>query len=308
MCTAGFWPFMEGSVKAQRALGRSYLASILLIGGCSVYESSLLGGPAEPPSAGSGGVAGDGGSSAGRGGRGGSGAGTDSGSGGLNSGGTDVGHAGESSTSAGANAAGEGGAGACVPETPEQYCSRLGLDCGTVDGTDHCGNAITGADCGTCSGLRTCGGGDLANVCGALTDPALGGNATASSLMFTHEDASMAFDLDITSKWYAGDGNTTGWLAYQFSGTESHVVKSYSVTSANDVPQRDPADWQLQGSDDGSSWTTVDQQSARVFANRRQTVNYSCANTTAYRWYRLLITANSGGSGLQLSELVLYAN
>lgn len=297
---------MEGSVKAQRALGRSYLVSILLIGGCSVYESSLLGGPTDPPSAGSGGDAGDGGSSAGSGSAGSAGTRPDSGNGGL--GGTEVGHAGESSTSAGASTAGEGGAPACVPETPEQYCSRLGLDCGTVDGTDHCGNAITGVDCGTCSGLRTCGGGDRANVCGALTDPALGGIATASSVMFTHEDGSKAFDLDITSKWYAGDANTTGWLAYQFPGTESHVVKSYSVTSANDVPQRDPADWQLQGSDNGSSWTTVDQQSARVFANRRQTVIYSCANTTAYRWYRLNITANSGGSGLQLSELVLYAN
>ena len=145
-------------------------------------------------------------------------------------------------------------------------------------------------------------------MCGALTDPALGGTATASTVMFSAEDGSKAFDLDITTKWYAGDGNATGWLAYQFPGTDAHVVTSYSITSGNDVPERDPTAWELQGSNDGSSWVMVDQRSAQVFAQRRLTSPYTCANTTAYRWYRLLITANDGGTSLQLSELALYAN
>lgn len=197
---------------------------------------------------------------------------------------------------------------ACVPETPEEFCSRVGTDCGVVDGTDNCGNAVEGADCGTCTGFRTCGGAAQANVCGALTDPALGGTGTASSSMFSHEGGSEAFDLDITSKWFAGDGNPTGWLAYQFAETETHVVTSYSLTSANDVPERDPSAWELQGSDDGSSWVTIDERSTEVFATRRQTNSYTCANTTAYGWYRLLVTANGGADSLQLSELVLYGD
>ena len=283
-----------------------YLASILLVGGCSVYDSRLLGAAAGgASSAGSGGEGGDAGSVAGKSGSAGS-AGTDGGSSGATGGSGS--QAGESTTAGETGSAGEGGATTCVPEAPAEFCARLGKDCGSVDGTDNCGNAVTAAECGTCSGLRTCGGGDQANVCGALTDPALGGIATASTVMFSHEDGSHAFDLDITTKWYAGDANATGWLAYQFAGTEQHVVKSYSVTSANDVPQRDPAAWELQGSNDGVGWTMVDTQTAQLWSGRRETLSYTVANTTAYRQYRLFITANSGGSSLQLSELVLYAN
>ncbi len=207
---------------------------------------------------------------------------------------------------AGSELGGEGGTPACLPESPAEFCTRVGNNCGSVSGTDNCGTALVGIDCGTCTGFRKCGGAGQDNVCGALTDPALGGVATASSVMFIAENGSKAFDLDTTTKWYGGDNNTTGWLAYQFPGTTSHVVTSYSVTSANDVPTRDPSAWQLQGSNDGAAWSPIDQQSAQVFATRRQTNPYSCGNTTAYRWYRLLITANTGASSLQLAELALY--
>lgn len=207
---------------------------------------------------------------------------------------------------AGAESGGEGGAPACVPESPAEFCTRVGKDCGSVSGTDNCGTALVDVSCGTCGAFRKCGGAGRDNVCGALTDPALGGVATASSVMSIAENGSKAFDLDASTKWYAGDNNTTGWLAYQFPGTTSHVVTAYSVTSANDVPTRDPSAWQLQGSNDGAAWNPVDQQASQAFSTRRQTIPYACANTTAYRWYRLLITANRGASSLQLAELTLY--
>ena len=47
-----------------------------------------------------------------------------------------------------------------------------------------------------------------------------------------------------------------------------------------------------------------------MFANRGQTNTYACANSTAYAYYRLNITANYGGSGynLQLAEMGLYSS
>jgi len=297
-------------LKAQRrADGGTHLAWFFLAWGCTVYQPNLLSDRAGSSSGGTTAGAGEAGSGGGKLAAAGS-AGTanesGSASGGAGRGGS--GDAGESSASAGTETAGDGGEVACVSETPAEFCTRLGKDCGPVDGTDNCGNAVVAADCGSCSGFEKCGGGDEESVCGTLTDPALGGTATASSVMYNHEDGSKGFDLDITTKWFAGDGNALGWLAYQFPGTTSHVVKSYSVTSGNDVPTRDPADWELQGSDDGTTWVTVDQRAAQAFAARRQTNSYTCANTTPYNWYRLLVTANSGGTSLQLSELVLYAN
>jgi hypothetical protein len=196
----------------------------------------------------------------------------------------------------------------CVSETVSEFCARVGKNCDPVHGIDNCGNAVTQANCGSCQGFTICAGGGQENVCGSLTDPALGGIATASSVGSLGEDGSKAFDANASTKWYGGDNNKTGWLAYQFPGSASHVVHSYSVTSANDVPTRDPKDWQLQGSNDGGTWITVDQRSGQAFANRFQTSSYMCSNSTAYHLYRLLITANSGATSLQLAELVLYGN
>jgi hypothetical protein len=219
-----------------------------------------------------------------------------------------LGGAGESSTSAGAAIGGEAGAPACVPETTAALCKRIGKDCDSVDATDNCGTAVVAVSCGTCVGFKMCGGSGQDNVCGALTDPALGGVATASSVGSIAENGSKAFDLNVNTKWFAGDASATGWLAYQFPGTTSHVVHSYSITSANDVPERDPTAWQLQGSNDGGTWVTVDQRTAQVFAARHQTNPYTCSNLTPYRWYRLLITANGGAPALQLAELALYGD
>lgn len=242
--------------------------------------------------------------------------------GGGGSGGTNVGAAGvggdprpaggspddTSAGAAGVAGAPDGGATACLPETVAQFCKSVGKDCDLVNGTDNCGAAVVGANCGSCQGLKLCGGAGKDNVCGALTDPTAGGMATASSVGSIGENGSKAFDLSVNTKWFGGDLNKTGWLAYQFAGTTAHVVHSYSITSANDVPGRDPSDWQLQGSNNGSTWVMVDQQTAQVFAARLQTKSYTCANSTAYRWYRLLVTANSGANELQLAELTLYGN
>jgi hypothetical protein len=214
---------------------------------------------------------------------------------------------GDAPATGGTPAGGEGGALQCVPETEAQFCKRLGKDCGSVNGTSNCGDAMVGVKCGTCQGFKQCAGAGVDNVCGVLTDPTQGGVATASSVGSIGENGQQAFDLNTATKWYNGDNQGgAGWIAYQFAGLASHVVTSYSVTSANDVPQRDPVAWELQGSNNGGTWVLVDSRSAVTFAARYQTNSYKCANSVAYRWYRLFITANAGANSLQLAELALY--
>ncbi|HVY32222.1 MAG TPA: discoidin domain-containing protein [Polyangiaceae bacterium] len=301
----------------------------MLVWGCAVYDDGLRSGGAGAPSsagAGAGAVGGEAGSGAGgigagsgaspvagdnaNGARAGSGGtGGTGGTGAVSGGDAAVSGGGDGSALAGAPAGGEGGAAQCVPETASEFCKRLGKDCGSVDGANNCGDPMKGVKCGTCQGFKQCGGAGEANVCGALTDPTQGGVATASSVWSIAEDGQKAFDLSTSTKWYNGDNNGgTGWLAYQFAGLASHVVTSYSVTSANDVPQRDPTAWELQGSNNGGTWAVVDQRTGVTFAARLQTNSYTCANSVAYRWYRLFITGNAGATSLQLAELVLYGN
>jgi putative alpha-1,2-mannosidase len=75
------------------------------------------------------------------------------------------------------------------------------------------------------------------------------------------------------------------------------------MTSANDVPERDPKNWTLDGSPDGTNWTTVDTQTDQSFPDRGVTKVYPLTNTQAYQYYRLNVTANSGAPIVQLAEL-----
>jgi F5/8 type C domain len=108
-------------------------------------------------------------------------------------------------------------------------------------------------------------------------------------------------DGDVGTKWLVFQ--PTGWVRFELA--EPVAVVRYALSSANDAPTRDPRDWTLQGSQDGQVWTTLDTRLGEVFTERLQTKVYEVANTTAYRFYRLEVTANSGASILQLAEVQL---
>jgi RHS repeat-associated protein len=105
-------------------------------------------------------------------------------------------------------------------------------------------------------------------------------------------------DGDAATKWLVF--SSTGWVGYWLSAPLA--VVRYALTSANDFPERDPRDWQLQGSQDGQAWTTLDSRSGELFSARFQRKEYSFQNTTGYRSYRLNITRNNGGSIVQLAD------
>ena len=99
-----------------------------------------------------------------------------------------------------------------------------------------------------------------------------------------------AFDQNTGTGWfYKG---ATGWLQYDLGHTER--VESYTIRSASGLAARDPKDWQLQGSNDGSTWTTLDTQSNQAFARRFELKTYVIADPGLYRYYRLEVTANNG--------------
>jgi len=133
------------------------------------------------------------------------------------------------------------------------------------------------------------------NVSGKVVDvQARGDNAP-------NEAKAKAVDGDVQTKWL--DFSSTSWLQVKLS--EPVKVVDYALTSANDSPGRDPQDWNLQGSNDGQSWTTLDTQTGQDFGGRFETKEYRIANTTAYAYYRLNVTKNHGDGIIQLAELQL---
>ncbi len=143
----------------------------------------------------------------------------------------------------------------------------------------------------------------------ALENRATGGIPSASSdNSGGGEGADKAFDGTTSTKWFTGSGaGSVGWLQYDFGAGVKWVVTRYDLSSANDEPTRDPRDWQFQGSNDGTSWTTLDTQTGQSWASRFLTKQYSVTTPGPYQYYRLNITANNGAGDIQLSEMALYA-
>lgn len=148
-----------------------------------------------------------------------------------------------------------------------------------------------------------------------LTDPAAnqqGGRAFASSELNPQESAAKAFEHGSRGKWFAELPADGAWLGYSFDG-EGYPIRGYSIISGNDCQDRDPAAWQLQASNDGETWTTLDTRKDQLFPERFMMRTYPVPLTRAFRMYRLMITANvgsehqnRGGRRVQLSELRLY--
>ncbi|MEU8576301.1 GH92 family glycosyl hydrolase [Streptomyces asoensis] len=107
-------------------------------------------------------------------------------------------------------------------------------------------------------------------------------------------------DGEAGTKWLAFA--STGWV--EFDLAEPARVTTYALTSANDFAERDPADWTLSGSVDGTSWTSLDTRSGESFAQRFQSRTFTVAGTPAeYRHFRLEVTRNHGAAILQLADV-----
>lgn len=119
-----------------------------------------------------------------------------------------------------------------------------------------------------------------------------------------NEDYPKLIDNNSQTKYYRS-GRTGLWVQYQ--STVAAIVTYYTITSANDVPTRDPKNWTLSGSNDGTNWTVIDSRSDEVFATRLLKKTYLINNNSAaYSYYRLTITANNGHTGTQFAEWELF--
>ena len=114
------------------------------------------------------------------------------------------------------------------------------------------------------------------------------------------EGSNKLIDDNVNSKLYLG-AYTSDWWAQQ-TFTEARKVNKYKITSGNDAPDRDPKNWTLSGSNDGTTWEVLDTKTDVTFSNRNQTIEYSFENETPYLHYRLNITALLGGGAMQFSE------
>lgn len=126
--------------------------------------------------------------------------------------------------------------------------------------------------------------------------------AATSSTNYGSEPPGNAFDGSATTYWTT-DGVSSGWLRAQLA---SAVVETqYKITRRDDLPNRNPKTWTFEGSNDGSTWTVLDTQTNITWPTSGETKTFTFANSTAYSYYRLNISANNGDTYLSVAELAL---
>jgi hypothetical protein len=101
---------------------------------------------------------------------------------------------------------------------------------------------------------------------------------------------------------------TTPWIQIHTSSghvaKQYNLVKAFNTNSGSVLSDRSPSGWTLKGSNDGSSWTTLDTQSSVTWSTSDYvTKSYSFTNTNSYSYYRLEVTGNNGGSYTSIGEL-----
>jgi hypothetical protein len=144
---------------------------------------------------------------------------------------------------------------------------------------------------------------------------------SASGSSYPYNNAAIrAIDGNPITKYENTGGARSGLILVPVSGAS--VVKSFTITSAPDRPQNDPASWELYGTNDAvistenstgsaENWTLIGSGTIAV-PTARQTVSAAVpvTNTTSYTAYRIIFpdlkNDPAAATSLQFSEIQLY--
>lgn len=146
------------------------------------------------------------------------------------------------------------------------------------------------------------------------TNTAPVGTAFASSIFNSTFDAFHAFDdvSTINNKWVAVSGTTTGFVGYDFGVGVTKTITAYSITgvpSDENLPNRAPKTWTFEGSNNGSTYTVIDTQTNAAAWVQGEKRTFVTNNATAYRYYRINVSANEGDATiLAIAEVEFLVN
>lgn len=121
-------------------------------------------------------------------------------------------------------------------------------------------------------------------------------------------DAWEAFDHDAGTDASMDPGGV-GWLQYRQAGAAQVIADAYYITATpQDADVNTPSTWQLQGSNNGVTWITLDARRGQTGWTNGETRYYEFENSTAYEYYRFNFTAGGGGGGANsaIAELGIH--
>jgi hypothetical protein len=122
----------------------------------------------------------------------------------------------------------------------------------------------------------------------------------------SNETAINAFDGNVGTKYLNFDKQNAGVTVKLNQG---RVVKKFTITTANDAAERDPASYKLYGSNDGVNWALLSEGPLSLSDGRfAVSGEITVANTNAYVYYFIKFPSikNDSGNSVQVSEVTYY--
>lgn len=108
-------------------------------------------------------------------------------------------------------------------------------------------------------------------------------------------------DKNSSTGWQQYQAGGTGWVRFQFPSAKT--VTQYAIQGSSTTGYCASA-WDFQGSNDGSSWTTLDSRSSQSFGSSEKKT-FTPTSTGSYTYYRVSVTTMETFDNLFISEVEL---
>ncbi|GAB4327570.1 MAG: hypothetical protein Kow00127_20310 [Bacteroidales bacterium] len=134
-------------------------------------------------------------------------------------------------------------------------------------------------------------------------DQCTGGIATAQEYQVPYAPGNL-FDDNNFSIW-RNNNNLPVWIQYDFSTGNGKKIEKYRLLWSGTQLEMTPYSWELLGSNDGATWTTLDSRTGENNWVSGEWREYTFTNTQSYQIYRLNITDNNGAgsTAVYLNEM-----
>ena len=132
---------------------------------------------------------------------------------------------------------------------------------------------------------------------GHLT-PIMTTNTTPSGTASTASGTASAFNMFDRDKvqTIVLDGGSDGYIRFRNAGGAQRVVDAYWLTTAKSISSNFDffTAWEIQGSNNGTNWVTLDTRTAETGWGNSETRFYEFGNKAAYEYYQMTFTGGGG--------------
>ncbi|WP_353778355.1 PQQ-dependent sugar dehydrogenase [Winogradskyella sp. 3972H.M.0a.05] len=123
----------------------------------------------------------------------------------------------------------------------------------------------------------------------------------------SNEEVDLIIDGSVSTKFLDFEYNDGMGFTVDLGGSK-RIASSITITTANDVPNRDPQNFTIYGSNNGIDFAEIVTDAIPCVSARFNERTFDFTNTVAYAYYRINFETQCGSANsIQLSEVQLYS-